>query len=914
MDKRSDFGDQWRQVFTWFERWQQVPPEERDALLTSLREQHPELYPRLAAMIEADEAAEANSFMADSALDHVLESTTARWAGAALGAWVLRETIGSGGMGQVWLATRGDNLYAGRAAVKMLHVANATPEANARFAREGEFLARMAHPRIAQLYDAGLTPDGTRYLVLEYVEGKPLDEACNARRSTIEARLQLFLQVCEAVAYAHQQHIVHRDLKPSNILVTNDGHVKLLDFGVAKLMKDSEAPELTRAGTNWFTLEYAAPEQIELADITTATDVYSLGVVLYSLLCGVRPNAHVRSLTDAFHYLQSPPRPMRMAVEGIELAAVAAQRSTTPAKLKEHLRGDLETIIAKALKVAPSERYDTAQAFGDDVRRYLNHEPVRARPDSWRYRAGKFIQRNRIQAIAASAVTAAVLLGLIATTWQWRAAAREAQRTRSAISMIAASFTAPKVGEPDAALVSLRKVLNRAWERADKEFANDPDILGELAVPLGLMLSTTEEMSTAAEALEIGKRHLIDNHETISNRYLSVLLQLGVAYSLQGNVQAAKTNFRELLTVAQALNDPTLDEPIYARIQLALLTRREGPLSAAREQLQEAARIAKRAFGEQHDTYQIAMSELNALAMDLCGSEPVPPPSSEDPQLQAIAESFRASYTVKRGDYDTAIAQYRVLLPQLIELFEAVNPYTIYAHTWLSIALFNSGQRQESEREIATAYRLAKDSNTRSISSAIEFTMASQRLRSGHIREAEPLINTNLEYVDAQGPGFRKDQARMRVLRGELLIRTNRLDEAIASLDQALSSQAALAGENNYLRDAVQTAVWRAIAADVQGGPSKALEYYEAAREIGAQCLAQGHPDQLRIHLLTNYAAWRVSDTAATRQQLAGSLQDYAGVLRQRADWSTFPVLERELTRAASSPQVLGNLLSLMNY
>jgi hypothetical protein len=225
----------WRQVFALFERWQTTPATQRDALVTAVREHSPELYPQFSAMLQADAGAEAHGFMARDAVSQlaVPEAPPTQWANVRLGPWVLREPIGVGGMGQVWLATRGDNLYTGRAAVKLMHMAHASADANARFAREGEFLARLAHPRIAQLYDAGLTADGTRYLVLEHVPGEALDQACDQQSLGTEARLRLFLQVCEAVSFAHLQRVVHRDLKPANILVTADGHVKLLDFGVA---------------------------------------------------------------------------------------------------------------------------------------------------------------------------------------------------------------------------------------------------------------------------------------------------------------------------------------------------------------------------------------------------------------------------------------------------------------------------------------------------------------------------------------------------------------------------------------------------------------------------------------------------------------------------------------------------------
>ncbi|MDQ2929138.1 MAG: serine/threonine protein kinase, partial [Pseudomonadota bacterium] len=284
----------WREVMPLFDRWLSADLDAQQALLVELAATRPELHARLLAMIESDRAAEAADFLgaatAERAIADAASTPPAHAAGARLGAWELRKPIGRGGMGQVWLATRGDGLYSGRAAVKLLHRTGIDAQGDARFAQEGEFLARLTHPHIAQLLDAGLMADGTRYLVLEYVQGERLDQWCDARRLTVGARLRLFLQVCEAVGHAHAHLVVHRDLKPANILVTGDGHAKLLDFGVAKLLgEQAEASELTRAGSAGLTPEYASPEQVNGTAITTATDVYALGVLLFVMLSGSRP-------------------------------------------------------------------------------------------------------------------------------------------------------------------------------------------------------------------------------------------------------------------------------------------------------------------------------------------------------------------------------------------------------------------------------------------------------------------------------------------------------------------------------------------------------------------------------------------------------------------------------------------------
>jgi eukaryotic-like serine/threonine-protein kinase len=372
-----------------FDAWQDATAPEREALLAALPPPERE---RLQALIAADAAAEAGGFLDEPAR----LPDAPGLAGQVLGAWTLVEPLGSGGMGEVWRARRSDGAHQGEAAIKLLHSPWRGDGQRARFRREGELLARLVHPHIAQLLDVGealLGATRTRYLVLELVAGERIDTWCEARGLGTEARLQLFLQVCDAVAHAHAKLVVHRDLKPGNILVTAEGQVKLLDFGVAKLLEGETGPELTMQAAAGLTPEYAAPEQLRGEPVSTATDVYALGRLLCLLLTG--------------------------------------QREPGPA-----LRGELGLIVAKALKERPEARYAGASALADDVRRHLAHEPISARPDSLAYRSAKFVRRYRLQLAALALVLASLLAGVAAATWQWQEARREAERTRRVQSVL----------------------------------------------------------------------------------------------------------------------------------------------------------------------------------------------------------------------------------------------------------------------------------------------------------------------------------------------------------------------------------------------------------------------------------------------------------------------------------------------
>jgi hypothetical protein len=324
-------------------------------------------------------------------------------AGRIVGNYTLERLLGRGGMGAVWLAHRSDGRFAGRAAVKLLNLSLLNRAGTDRFKREGSALARLTHPNIARLIDAGVTGEGQPHLVLEYVEGEPIDRWCEARALDVDARVRLFLQVVDAVAHAHSKLILHRDLKPPNILVTPEGQVKLLDFGIAKLL-DDEHPHTSSALTKFpghaFTPEYAAPEQVQGAEVTTATDVYALGVLLYSLLTSRHPTAD----------------PSQTPVD--RLRAVVDMDPIRPSDTVRALRGDLDNIIAKALKKMPAERYRTVAGLGEDLQRYLNKQPVGARADSLSYRVGRFVSRNRTAVGAAAAALLTVVTATGVSMWQ----------------------------------------------------------------------------------------------------------------------------------------------------------------------------------------------------------------------------------------------------------------------------------------------------------------------------------------------------------------------------------------------------------------------------------------------------------------------------------------------------------------
>ena len=398
--------------------------EERAARLDDLRVQDEKLADAVAAMLQHLPAIERGEFMPASALPK-----PTGLAGQAIGPYTLVREIGQGGMGTVWLARRTDGRYEGEVAIKFLRSGLFGHGDAARFEREGSILARLSHPHIARLLDAGVVADGTQpYLVLEYIDGEPIDQYCQRLALPVAARLALVLDVLAAVAQAHNRLVLHRDLKPSNILVTKTGDVKLLDFGIAKLLDDAggDQTQLTARAGNAFTPEFAAPEQVQGGDVTTATDVYALGVLLYLLLGGEHPTAVATGapLDRMRSVIETVPKRLSEAV--LRRGGPTQRYSPESRKLASEIKGDIETIVAKALKKTPSERYANAAALADDIRRYLAREPIAARPDTPLYRATRFVQRHGAGVAAASVAVIALGAGVGVALWQ----AREARAQR----------------------------------------------------------------------------------------------------------------------------------------------------------------------------------------------------------------------------------------------------------------------------------------------------------------------------------------------------------------------------------------------------------------------------------------------------------------------------------------------------
>lgn len=636
----------WRALSPYLDEALDLSPESRVAWLADLGERDAALATDLRLLLAEHAEVDAEGYLERGVAATLKPAAASSLAGQVVGAYRLVSPLGQGGMGSVWLAERNDGRFAGRAAVKLLNVALVGRAVEGRFRREGTILARVTHPNIAHLIDAGVTPAGQPYLVLELVEGQHLDKYCAERRLSVDGRLTLFLDVLSAVAHAHANLIVHRDIKPTNVLVTSAGHVKLLDFGIAKLVSEetqwtgeaAETSALTRDAGVAMTPEFAAPEQLTEGQVTTATDVYALGLLLYVLLTGRHPAGDalksparlVRAIVD-----DEPPRMSDLvaeptAGESNAAEAFATQCGTTVARLRRQLRGDLDTIVARALKKAPGERYASVVAMADDIRRYLDREPIAARPDTLRYRLAKFVGRHT-QGVAASVAVVGVLVGLVAFYTTRLASERDrAQREATKAEKVSQALTGLLLGADPIAnratgeALTVRGLIDAGADKARTGLADQPEAQAEILTVLGrlyrLFGAFERSQDLLQQALVSGERAFGDEDVRIAQ----TLNELGSVLAQKGDYVAAADRLERALALRRRLFGNEHADVAVTLVELARLYEDRGMLDRAEPLHREALGIRQRVLGVGDRETAVSLNGLGSILRlngDLDGAE-----------------------------------------------------------------------------------------------------------------------------------------------------------------------------------------------------------------------------------------------------------------------------------------------------
>jgi len=570
----------------------------RELWLTDLDATQPRLASVLRQLLADKNEVDSLKFLEGSPAGALAQGTLA---GQRIGAYEIDRVIGQGGMGTVWLARRADGRYEGKAAVKLLNASLIGGPAEQRFVREGSVLAALKHPNIAHLIDAGVSGGGQPYLILEHVEGDAIDVYCDQERLGVRGRLRVFLDVLATVAYAHHHLVVHRDIKPSNILVTADGVVKLLDFGIATLLEAptaaAAARECTREIAAALTPEYAAPEQLLGHGVTTATDIYALGRVLYVLLGGPQAGPGISAAEAVQHTLERDPPLLS------EVAAPVSRRL---------LRGDLDNIVRKALKVDPKERYSTVEAFADDLRRHLSNEPVTARPDSVGYRAGKFVRRHR-GSVLSGAITALALIAVTAFALSQKLEAErqrdeaEAQRQRSDGYSMAITSLLSQVG-PNGRALRPEELLERAVQQVEATYADDPALLVHMLILISGryydLQKTNLEHATLLKAEQIARDS--------GDRLLLYKVHCNTVETelAAGRRAAALGRIAEALELKAAIDTvPPLDQAACLRAH-AEIANADGDMAAALIHLEEARSVLEKSGHTKGNVYGGVLSIL----------------------------------------------------------------------------------------------------------------------------------------------------------------------------------------------------------------------------------------------------------------------------------------------------------------
>ena len=565
-----------------------------------------ELVDEIEALLSADLQAERYFEAAAQRLAGTAEALTERVGsaeGERIGPWQVGAQIGRGGMGAVYLAERADGVFEQTAALKLVRPGLASDLAE-RFRAERQILARLGHPGVAQLLGGGVTDDGRPWLAMEYVEGDPITVYCDRHQLDVRARLQLFVEMCDVVAYAHRNLVVHRDLKPSNVLVAEGarrGQIKLLDFGVAKLLTpDLTGPDgpSTGSGVRPYTPGYAAPEQILGLAVTTSADVYALGVLLYELLAGHRPYAHAsgtpavveRAVLDG-----DPARPSAGLATG-DPAAVAASRGTTPVALRRHLQGDLDQIVLRALERRPEDRYGSAEAFARDVQRYLDGLPVEAQPPSRAYRLRRFVRRHRVGVGAglAAACALATFIGLV--VWQGQVAAQERDRAEQVAAFMTDLLSQFDPSRTDGGTVSAVSVLDGAMASGSHE-EQAPVVRARILDAIGQIYQGYAEFDKAEQllqrALDLRTAALGPEHPDVAES----LDHLAALCAVQGDHAMADSLYRRAISIYEGAGLGATEAAASSIRGLGLLRRAEGVPAEGIPLVRDALRLQREALG-----------------------------------------------------------------------------------------------------------------------------------------------------------------------------------------------------------------------------------------------------------------------------------------------------------------------------
>jgi serine/threonine-protein kinase len=847
----TDDRARWARVEAIFREAMDLEPRARRRFVEDRCEGDPGLHAEVRSLLDASDAAEeflqepAAAYAAGIAADPTTDPTrTKNDAGASrrIGAYEITREIGRGGMGTVFLAARVDGQFEHHVALKLLKRGMDSDEIQRRFLQERQILAWLKHPNIAALLDGGITDEGAPYFVMEYVEGSPLTQYGDDHRLSLRERLRLFRDVCQGVQHAHLNLVVHRDLKPANVLVTADGRVKLLDFGVAKLIEPSGDAATTRFESRVLTPQYSAPEQILGNPITVASDVYALGVILYELLTGSLPYVVPPGIGGERVVLESDPKlPSVVAAQG---SGDAGPGRPDP----KALRGDLDNIVLKALRKDPVDRYTTADALSRDIEAYLDDRPVAARPHSASYRVRKFVKRHRLAVGAAAFILVTVFAGVAGVIWQARETAREARKADASKEFLASLFEIADPSESGGQTITTRQLLDRGAARIGTELADEPDVKAEIETTIGWMYHKLGAYDEAQRLLEGAVAYYRHERDPQLPR---VLAALATVHQARGAFEDAERFFRESverteeqvgaqhLDLAYRLNDLAVllkdkgDRAEAERLQrrvlemkrrlvgndlatastlnnLAVLLADRGELTEAEGLYREALEIRRTKLGADH---LLVINTLNNLLVllrqreDLDAAEPLAREvlavrrrvQGEDHPDVSVAMYNLAAILRTRGSHDEAEPLFREAIDRTIAVKGREHPEVASMRSGLASLLRSKDAPVDAERLARVALadldpRLPDDHPVRAM---VLLELGQDLLGQGRNEEAEPMLRRARGVLAAKFGEGSLQAADASLALGTCLARAQRLAEARVEIGRARETFVAKLGEGS---------------------------------------------------------------------------------------------------------------------
>jgi serine/threonine protein kinase len=885
----------------------ELPASARLAWVDALSGADSALKPILRGLLARQSLLETGDFLGaapyESALSAVLEQqvTSSLLAGTTLGAYRLVRELGRGGMGTVWLAERADALIRRPVALKLPHPALYDEHFAGRFARERDILAALTHRSIARLYDAGISATGQPFLALEYVEGTPLTEYCDRRAMPVGARIRLFREVLHAVEYAHGLRVIHRDLKPSNILVTDPGEVRLLDFGIAKLIPEGrgEETELTRVGGRAFTMDYAAPEQIARQAVSPESDVYSLGVILYELLTGSRPYRPKRDSIAALEeaiLLDEPLKPS--AVEVSETSA--RERAVSPGKLRTQLRGDLDTIVLKALRKPPAERYASAAALALDLQRYLLGQPVEARADSAFYRLAKFASRNKLMVGAASLAAAALMVGAGLSLWQARlaraqtvAALQEARRAQVVQDFLLDIFRANSHLQSDpqrARQTTARELLDIGAGRVGKDLNDVPAAEEQVLATLSDMY---EQLGLQQQAAELQSQRIAAAKRAYGERDPRLVSMLSrYAKALANGPERGKIPLllQEASAILDAAHDTSSIERAGILVDSASFYRYSSP--ATSQGYADAAVALLGKFHPDDDTLLLAL-QFAGRARTTLGQYPAAVALYQrDLAVTAQQQGKGTAWDIaplaqlagaQAGLWQVADAErsFRASLALSERLNGETHNETLQSQIRLAAFLQATSRATEGRALMErawTAFSADPSKKDDSVASVMYGSYGQNLMDAGELLPAQPLLAAELDTVRPLYPESSLlsqallRQASLHIALGQYDVAEAQLNEALAGWRHVGGSEAEPALENPYLFAMVQVALAR-------GHPAEAKLLLNRVRRASYSAAQSIDPDDVRRQILLSQAyllEGREADALPLSRAAVGAVQSSA--------------------------------------